>query len=522
LNGKLASTYLVPITVGVLILCVTLVISYQFSQYQNEIIESNKEKFETTIENTISRREGRIETIASSITAFYANSQSVDPNEFDNFVRAILGENQEIVNIFTLSNGSITQSFPLKEHIGKNFDQTFSTYPNVINGKKVMTVEFPVNSEILLIIAVPFDYFVQEGVIISENYKIMLLSPIDDNVRLYQTERINDKVNHDVTFSEQELFESISFEHQTTLFGHKIRQNYDLKYTIWDASFSEQIFERVMIIGVGAVLSVIIPVLLIRSNLLKNQIHEKSKMLEKLNQDLIRIEKSKDEFVTMIVHDLKNPLVPIQSYVEILLMQTFGSLNEQQIQRLQSIRNNVLALHKMIQDLLDANKLELGRLKLDIQNHNLVEIIKSEITSLEIEFQKKGVETSLESPASIMCECDESRIKQVINNILLNSVDFVSEKVGRIKISLKEDHGTIKITIKDNGIGVPKDKIDNIFVKFYQIQPSQQRKYGGTGLGLAVCRGIIESHNGKIWAESEGGGKGTEIHIEIPVKQSRK
>lgn len=518
----MASTYTVPIIIGILILCVTLVISYQFSQYQNEIKESSKEKFETTIVNTISRREGRVETIASSIIAFYANSQNVDSNEFNNFVRALLGENQEIVNVFTISNGNVSQSFPIKEYIGKNYDQTFLAYPTEINGKKTMTVEFPINKEILMIMAVPFDYFIQEGVISSENYKIVLLSPIDDNVKLYQIEKNNDKTSHDVMFSENELLESISVEHQTTLFGHKIRQNYDLKYIIWDASFSESVFERAVIIGIGAILSVIIPILLIRSNILKNQIHEKSKMLEKLNQDLTRIEKSKDEFVTMIVHDLKNPLVPIQSYVEILLMQTFGSLNEQQIQRLQAIKNNVLALNKMIRDLLDANKLELGRLKLDIQPHNLVEITKSEISSLQPEFQKKGVEALLESPDSVTCECDESRIKQVLNNILLNSVDFVSEETGKIKVSLREDHGVVKILIKDNGIGVSKDKIDSIFVKFYQIQSSQQRKYGGTGLGLAVCKGIIESHNGKIWAESEGDGKGTEIHIEIPLKQSRK
>lgn len=522
LKEKIVSIYTVPIIIGILILCVTLVISYQFSLYQNEIRESSKEKFETTIVNTISRREGRIETIASSIIAFYANSQNVDTNEFNDFVSALLGENQEIVNIFTINNGNVSQSFPIKEYVGKNFDQMFSTYPTEVNGKKTMTVEFPINRDILLIMAIPFDYFIQEGVITSENYKIVLLSPIDDNVKLYQIEKDDDKTNHSVVFSEKESLESISIEHQTTLFGHKIRQNYDLKYIIWDASFSEQIFERVVIIGIGVILSVIIPILLIRSNMLKNQIHEKSKMLEKLNQDLTRIEKSKDEFVTMIVHDLKNPLVPIQSYVEILLMQKFGSLNEQQIQRLQAVKNNVLALHKMIQDLLDANKLELGRLKLDIQPHNLVEITKNEITSLQPEFQKKGIEISLESPDCITCECDESRIKQVLNNILLNSIDFVSDKTGRVKVSLKDYHGVVKILIKDNGIGVPKDKIGSIFVKFYQIRSNQQRKYGGTGLGLAVCRGIIESHNGKIWAESEGDGKGTEIHIEIPVKQSRK
>ncbi len=519
LKGKTSSTYLIPVIIGILILCSTLVISYQFLQYKNEIRESNKEKFESLIENTISRREGRIETIASSVVAFYANSQLVEPDEFNNFISAVLGENQEIVNIFTLSGNTVTQSFPIKEYNGKDFENTFSTYPTIINGKKVMAVEFPVNKEILLIIAIPFDYFIQEGIITSENYKIVLLSPIDNNVRLYQIGKINGEITHEVEFSEHELLDSISIEHQTALFGHKIKQNYNLKYTVWDAGFGEQIFEQVAITSVGVILSILIPILLIRSNLLKAQLQEKSDMLEKMNEDLNKIEKSKDEFVTMIVHDLKNPLVPIQSLVEILLTQVFGSLNEQQVKRLQSIKNNVHLLHKMIQDLLDANKLELGRLKLDIHPHNLTEIIKNEIAGLSPEFQKKEISVTLKSPNEIICECDESRIKQVLNNVLLNAVDFVSEKTGKIEISLKSDQNIAKLLIKDNGVGIPKDKLENIFVKFYQIQPNQQRKYGGTGLGLAVCKGIIENHHGRIWVESQGESKGTEVHVEIPTRQ---
>ncbi|WP_268541085.1 sensor histidine kinase [Candidatus Nitrosotenuis cloacae] len=517
--GKISSTYVIPGFVGILILCGTFVIFYQFLQYQNEIRESNKEKFTGIIENTISRREGRIETIASSIVALYANSNEVEKAEFDNFVEMILGSNQEIYNVFTLSNNTITQSFPIKEYVGKDFDVTFPTYPTQIAGKNAMTVEFDINDELLLIIAVPFDYFVQEGVVTSNNYKIVLLSPIDDNVKLYSIEKSSDGIKYDTIFSEEELRDSITIEHQTSLFGHKIKQNYDLKYIIWDSSFGRQAAEQAVIVGVGTSLSIIIPILLIRSNLLRNQLREKSEILQKLNQELVNVEKSKDEFVTMIVHDLKNPLVPIQAYAEILLMQSLGSLNEKQIQRLQSIRNNALVLQKMIRDLLDANKLGLGKLRLDIQVHSLGEIIKNEISGLDLEFQKKGITTTFEVSEDVSCECDRSRIGQVINNILLNAIDFVNENTGKIEVSLKKDARIATILVKDNGVGIAKDKIDSVFVKFYQIQPNKQRKYGGTGLGLSVCKGIIENHNGRIWAESEGEGMGTEIHIEIPLKQ---
>ncbi|WP_100181897.1 sensor histidine kinase [Candidatus Nitrosotenuis aquarius] len=518
---KAYSTYAVPILVGALILLGSLIVSYQLSQYQNEIKKSNKEKFTNIIENTISRREGRINTIASSVIAFYANSEKVEPIEFDRFVGEILGKNQEIINVFTLSNNTITQSFPIKEYVGRDFDEAFPTYPTVVAAKKAMTVEFPVNDQITLILAVPFDYFVQEGVIASDSYKLVLLSPIDDNVELYKLAKSGGITSNNVEFTEQELRNSVTVEHQTTLFGHKIQENYDLKYFIWDISFNDDLTNQIIISGMGMALSILIPILLIRSNLLKIQLQEKSTKLESLNEELIQVEKSKDEFVTMIVHDLKNPLVPIHAYTDMLLEQTLGSLNEKQIQRLQSIKNSASSLQKLIQDLLDANKLELGMLKLNLQDNDLAQIIQDQIHHLDSEFQKKGIAVSFK-PKPVSCQCDGSRIGQVLNNILINSIDFVDENSGKIVISLDSDQKTAKITIQDNGIGIAKDKIGNLFVKFYQINPNQQRKYGGTGLGLAVCKGIMESHGGKIWAESDGEGKGTKFHMEIPLRQPEK
>lgn len=513
------SPYITPILIGALILVGSVTIFFQLSAYQNEIRESNKDKFAQIIENVMSRREGRIETIASSIIAFYTNSQKVETEEFDNFSEIILGKNFEILNVFTLVNNTITQSFPIKEYIGNDFDELFSTYPTEIKGTKAMTVEFQIDEDNLLIVAVPFDYFIQENTHVANNYKLVLLSPIDNDVRLYEIEKINGNIGYDVEFTEEELRDSITIEHQTTLFGHKIKQNYDLKYIIWDATFAEQPLEQISILIAGVILSVVIPTLLIRASLLKNQLQDKSKKLEELNGELIQVEKSKDEFVTMIVHDLKNPLVPIQAYTEMLLSEAFGALNEKQIARIQSIKNNADLLQKMIRDLLDANKLELGKLSLDIKPNNLAQIIRAEISNLESEFQNKEIAISFEPTADVLCECDKSRIGQVINNMLLNALDFVPQNTGKIEISLNADQKTAKISIKDNGVGIPKDKLDNLFVKFYQIRPNQNRKYGGTGLGLAVCKGIVEGHKGKIWAYSEGEGHGTEFNIEIPLAQ---
>jgi signal transduction histidine kinase len=93
-------------------------------------------------------------------------------------------------------------------------------------------------------------------------------------------------------------------------------------------------------------------------------------------------------------------------------------------------------------------------------------------------------------------------------------MDFCPKKDGKINIKLHlEDNAHARISIIDNGVGIPKSKLDKIFIKFYQIDTSTTREHGGTGLGLVVCKGIIESHGGKIWAESEETNKGTQIHI---------
>lgn len=296
----------------------------------------------------------------------------------------------------------------------------------------------------------------------------------------------------------------------------ELKKYYDLRYVLWDASFEAQSYEQTIILVAGVVLSFVIPALLVRTNLLRARLQEKSEALERANEELKKVEKSKDEFVTMIVHDLKNPLLPIKAYSEILLSQKMGHLNEEQAKRLRSISASAITLQKMIQDLLDANKLELGKLRLDIQEGSLSELARRTVSELEPEFRKKGVAVSLELQ-DVSCRFDSMRMGQVFQNILLNALDFVPDKTGKIHISLKSEGGNAVITIADNGIGIPKDKIDGLFAKFYQVSTDKNRRYGGSGLGLSVCKGIVEGHGGMIRAESDGEGKGTIMHIMIPL-----
>ncbi len=117
----------------------------------------------------------------------------------------------------------------------------------------------------------------------------------------------------------------------------------------------------------------------------------------------------------------------------------------------------------------------------------------------------------------LFCMCDSMRIEQVIHNLLSNAIDFCPKENGQISIVLHAEEENAKIIVKDNGVGISENKLDQIFVKFYQIDTSVTREHGGSGLGLVVCKGIIEAHGGKIWAESEGAGKGSEIHMLLPL-----
>ena len=172
---------------------------------------------------------------------------------------------------------------------------------------------------------------------------------------------------------------------------------------------------------------------------------------------------------------------------------------------------------KLIKDLLDAQKIELGQLRLEKNVHNVSEIIKDIVTKMKPDADTYGISITQELQEDVLCLCDKSRIEQVLINLISNSLDFSPKQTGKIQIKLSRKDDQAKITVKDNGIGIIKKSIDKIFVKFYQVDTSNTREHGGTGLGLSVCKGIVENHGGKIWAESEGKGKGTEIHILLPI-----
>jgi len=246
-------------------------------------------------------------------------------------------------------------------------------------------------------------------------------------------------------------------------------------------------------------------------NIMSNTIKEKEE--ESRQTDIV-----KDEFLAMITHELKTPLVPIQGYTDILLGEHIGKLNEKQKERIKIIKDSSENLLEIISDLLDAQKLELNQLRMKKEQKDISETIAKTITGFlpQIESKEIALNTSLENT---IISHDPERISQVISNLIKNSIAVVSENTGKIDVTLENMEEKIKVSVSDNGKGIPHEKQKELFKKFYQVDASLTRERGGSGLGLAICKGIIESHGGTIGVKSDQG-KGTTFYFTLPKDES--
>lgn len=253
----------------------------------------------------------------------------------------------------------------------------------------------------------------------------------------------------------------------------------------------------------------------------------KEHQLEKANVNLIRTERAKEEFISMVSHELKTPLGPAKGYLEMLLRPKIGGkLNDKQTKYVGIIYRNILKMESLVGDVLDVYKLDMGRLNFSKTNTGVQALIDSVILDLKPLAAEKNIElqTDIVVDKETTIYCDSKRIEQVFSNLIKNSIDFVPENTGKIIVKASESKNSESVVyflVEDNGIGVSSDKVNNLFQKFYQIDTSATRKHGGTGLGLVICKGIVEAHGGKIWIDKSYT-NGLRIIFTIPKTTQRK
>lgn len=238
-----------------------------------------------------------------------------------------------------------------------------------------------------------------------------------------------------------------------------------------------------------------------------------NEMIERVNA----IEKQKEEFASMVTHELKSPLTPIIGWCQTLKNpKLIGQLNSKQFNAVDIIQKNAKRLLQLVGDILDVQKLDLNRMKFDSQPIDVDDLLNYMHNNLQNIMAQKNINHINSTKEQLTVRSDRNRIEQVLNNLILNAVDFVPSEGGKIEYGAQSKGDEILFYVKDNGIGIPPEKQKNLFRKFYQIDTSVTRKHGGSGLGLALSKGIIESLGGKIWVESELG-KGASFYFTIPI-----
>jgi len=227
-----------------------------------------------------------------------------------------------------------------------------------------------------------------------------------------------------------------------------------------------------------------------------------TKELKEQKNALIIANKSKDDFLANMSHELKTPLNSINVISSIMMKNTKKDLNEEQVNNLKIINSCGNDLLFLINDVLDISKLEAGELEL------LNETINLETTMYNIKdmfiplMATKDIEFIFEYDSTIgYIYSDEQRIKQVVKNLLSNAIKFAQN--GIVKFLVENEKDYVKVIVEDNGIGIPKEKLENIFDRFKQVDESTTRKYGGTGLGLAICKELTKLLGGEIYVTSE-------------------
>lgn len=250
----------------------------------------------------------------------------------------------------------------------------------------------------------------------------------------------------------------------------------------------------------------------------------KEKELHKANEDLLRVEKAKEEFLSLVSHELKNPLTPIIGFSELLCNQAARSrqLTDLQLDTIKIINDSGKELRRLIDDMLCVYKLDM-KLAFAFHENRITEIVDRVIHELTSMLQEK--EIAVEKLYALDNEdaaaaCDGMRIRQVLVNLVRNSVDFVPDSRGKIQITVEkiasaEGQRMIQVSVTDNGPGVPEDKQAGLFRKFYQAYANVTRRHGGTGLGLTICKEIVEMHGGNIWYDT-GYKNGARFRFTIP------
>jgi signal transduction histidine kinase len=230
-------------------------------------------------------------------------------------------------------------------------------------------------------------------------------------------------------------------------------------------------------------------------------------------------------------HELRTPLNHIIGFTELVLDRAVGDLNKTQIEYLNDVHRSSKHLLSLINDVLDLSKVEAGKLEFKPSLVKIKDILENSLVMIKEKTLKHGIKIAADIdgiPESI--NADERMLKQILYNLLSNAAKFTPDN-GYILLAAKQifdndkqiqglsnsTTSNLQISVEDSGVGIKKKDLERIFEPFEQVENSTSRQFQGTGLGLSLTKSLIELHGGRIWAESEGEGRGSTFRFVIPI-----
>ena len=239
---------------------------------------------------------------------------------------------------------------------------------------------------------------------------------------------------------------------------------------------------------------------------------EAQQKLERAYEELKEIDELKSNIIANVSHELRTPITIAKGFIELAMVE------DDEEDRINELKAAIGALHRLndiVEDLIEIATVQRGDLTLHKKRVNLAEIITGAVKEKEKLAKEKGIKMKVELGYEGEMMADPFKLKRAILNLLDNAIKF-NRMGGEVRIRVSEEQGWIKIAITDTGIGIPEDRLEDIFKPLTQLDSSPTRRYGGTGTGLAVAKRIVEAHGGKIWVESEVR-KGSTFYITLPA-----
>jgi signal transduction histidine kinase len=235
--------------------------------------------------------------------------------------------------------------------------------------------------------------------------------------------------------------------------------------------------------------------------------------LQTANEELSRIDKIKSDFMAIASHELRTPLGVILGYASFLKEEAQGELSE----HAEMVLNSALKMRALVEDMTNMNLLQLGAAKFDLAPVAVQQIVRSASSEVADTAEAKDQQLLTQMPVKeLLIQADAEKMERVLVNLLNNAVRFTPEG-GTITIRVSQQRNEVLLEVLDTGIGIPENELQNIFKQFYQVEGHMTRHHGGLGLGLAIARGVVELHGGRIWAESAGKDQGACFKVALPV-----